>query len=151
MTVSVCCKSCQKIKMAASKPNQNSSDFEEYIRDLLECPVCMEIIKSVPVYQCANGHVICKDCIEKLNNCLICRNDSELRTLWFWHILVKGTHIYSNQKQPDFHQISPLSHLCPVCLGGRKWLKGTYLLYLHSPERRCVFLQKSRLFCHVSS
>jgi hypothetical protein len=67
--------------MAASKPNEKSSDFEGYIRDLLECPVCMEIIKSVPVYQCANGHVICKDCIEKLNNCLICRNDSELRTL----------------------------------------------------------------------
>jgi hypothetical protein len=43
------------------------------------CPVCMETIKSVPVYQCANGHVICKDCIEKLNNCPICRNDSELR------------------------------------------------------------------------
>ena len=29
----------------------------------------------MPVYQCANGHVICKDCIEKLNNCPICRND----------------------------------------------------------------------------
>ena len=39
----------------------------------------METIKSVPVYQCANGHVICKGCIEKLYNCPICRNDSELR------------------------------------------------------------------------
>ena len=65
--------------MAASKPNKNSSDFEEYIRDLLECPVCMETIESVPVYQCANGHVLCKGCIAKLNNCPICRNDSELR------------------------------------------------------------------------
>ena len=65
--------------MARATTYQNSSDFEEYIRDLLECPVCMETIKSVPVYQCANGHVICKDCIEKLNNCPICRNDSELR------------------------------------------------------------------------
>ena len=65
--------------MATAKNNQNSSDIEEYLRDLLECPVCMETIKSVPVYQCANGHVICKDCIEKLNNCPICRNDSELR------------------------------------------------------------------------
>ena len=59
--------------------NQNPSDIEKYLRELLECPVCMETIKSVPVYQCANGHVICKDCIEKLNNCPICRNDSELR------------------------------------------------------------------------
>ena len=39
----------------------------------------METIKSVPVYQCANGHVICKGCIAKLKNCPICRNDSELR------------------------------------------------------------------------
>ena len=62
--------------MARATTYQNSSDFEEHIRDLLECPVCTETIKSVPVYQCANGHVICKDCIKKLNNCPICRNDS---------------------------------------------------------------------------
>ena len=65
--------------MARATTYQNSSDFEEYIRDLLECPVCMETIESVPVYQCANGHVLCKGCIAKLNNCPICRNDSELR------------------------------------------------------------------------
>ena len=63
--------------MATSDTNQNSTDV--FLRDLLECPVCMETIRSVPVYQCANGHVICEDCIEKLNNCPICRNDSELR------------------------------------------------------------------------
>ena len=61
--------------MATYNPNKNSIT-DEYIRDLLECPVCMETIKSVPVYQCNNGHVICKDCIKKLNNCPICRNDS---------------------------------------------------------------------------
>ena len=64
--------------MDTFKTNQNSSDFKEYVRDLLECPVCMDVIKSVPVYQCANGHVICTGCIEKLNNCPICRNDSSL-------------------------------------------------------------------------
>jgi hypothetical protein len=61
--------------MATSNTNQNSIP-DEYIRELLECPVCKETIKSVPVYQCTNGHVICKYCIEKLNNCPICRNDS---------------------------------------------------------------------------
>ena len=67
--------------MDTFKTNQNSSDFKEYVRDLLECPVCMDVIKSVPVYQCANGHVICTGCIEKLNNCPICRNDSSLRRI----------------------------------------------------------------------
>ena len=64
--------------MATSEANKKSSDFEEYIKDLLECPVCLDTIKSVPVYQCTNGHVICKDCIVKLDNCPICRNDSLL-------------------------------------------------------------------------
>ena len=64
--------------MARAQTKQTSMDIEEYLRDLLECPVCMETIKSVPVYQCTNGHVICKVCIEKLNNCPICRNDSAL-------------------------------------------------------------------------
>ena len=62
--------------MATTKTNQKSSDIEKYLRDLLECPVCLETIKSVPVYQCTNGHVICKDCIKELDNCPICRNNS---------------------------------------------------------------------------
>ena len=80
---------------------QNSSNFEEYTRDLLECPVCMETIKSVPVYQCANGHVICNDCIEKLNNCPICRNDSELRrNLKLENIVQRLEGIQPKNKQP---------------------------------------------------
>ena len=61
-----------------AKERSFNSITDEYIRDLLECPVCIETIKSVPVYQCANGHVICNDCIEKLTNCPICRSDSAL-------------------------------------------------------------------------
>ena len=40
-----------------------------------------------------------------------------LETWWFWYILGNGTHIYSNQKHPDFHQKSPwtpMSQLSPV-------------------------------------
>ena len=54
--------------MATSSPNQNSITTEY--------PVGMKTIKSVPVYRFANGQVICKVCIEKLNNSPICRNDS---------------------------------------------------------------------------
>ena len=47
------------------------------------------------------------------------QNDVKLlETWWFWHILGKGTHIYSNQKHPDFHQKSPwtpMSELSLVC------------------------------------
>ena len=54
------------------------SKFEEYIKNLLECPICVTPIISAPVHQCINGHVICKDCTIKLKNCPICRNYSKL-------------------------------------------------------------------------
>ena len=43
--------------------------------ECLECPVCFQTIDSVPIYQCLNGHVVCKDCHPKLENCPICRDD----------------------------------------------------------------------------
>ena len=70
--------------MAASKSNK----FEEYVKSLLECPVCMELIKSAPIHQCTNGHLLCKDCIAKLESCPICRNDSKTaRNLIFEQII----------------------------------------------------------------
>ena len=54
------------------------------------------------------------------------QNDVKLlETWWFWHILGKGTHIYSNQKHPDFHQKSPwtpMSKLSPVWGGAHQIL-----------------------------
>ena len=46
-----------------------------------------------------------------------------LETWWFWFILGKETHIYSNQKQPDFHQkitMDPNVSIkpCVCCLAG---------------------------------
>ena len=63
--------------MATLNSSKSSSDFEQYVREILECPICMETIVSVPVYQCVNGHVICKYCIPKLENCAICRDGSK--------------------------------------------------------------------------
>ena len=106
--------------MATSKTYQNPSDFEEYIRDLLECPVCMDTIKFVPVYQCINGHVICKDCIEKLNNCPICRNDSSLvRSLKLESIVQRLEGIQSENKEPTTTAKPNL----------QKWGKGSVRVY----------------------
>ena len=55
-------------------------EFEEevkkYFKDLLECPICFETIDSVPIYQCLNGHVVCKNCHPKMKTCPICRVDT---------------------------------------------------------------------------
>ena len=56
---------------------EKSSNLEKNIRDLLECPVCMEQIKLGPIHQCTNGHITCRNCIPKLENCPICRNNSD--------------------------------------------------------------------------
>ena len=78
-----------------------NSMTDEYIRDLLECPVCMETIDSVPVYECANGHAICKVCIEKLNKCPICKNDSApVRSLKLENIVQKVKGIQPENVEP---------------------------------------------------
>ena len=51
----------------------DSEEVKKYFKDLLECPVCFETIDSVPIYQCRNGHVVCKNCHPKLETCPICR------------------------------------------------------------------------------
>ena len=69
--------------MVSLEENEKLSDLKEFLRDLLECPVCYGTIKSEPVYQCQNGHISgCKDCISKLDKCPICRTtDIKIRNL----------------------------------------------------------------------
>ena len=58
--------------MASAEHSEDLSDLKEFLKDLLECPVCFGTIKSV--FQCQNGHIMgCKDCISKLDKCPICR------------------------------------------------------------------------------
>ena len=40
-------------------PSEQAEKFED-IRRELECPVCLEVPKSGPIYQCNFGHTICK-------------------------------------------------------------------------------------------
>ena len=60
------------------------------------------------------------------------QNDVKLlETWWFWQILGNGTHIYSNQKHPDFHldfhqksPWTPMSKFNLVCLENHNFLSG---------------------------
>jgi len=57
---------------------------------ILECPVCLEI-PAKPIYQCSNGHLICKLCHSKVNLCPVCRDklnkQGPLRNLTAEHLL----------------------------------------------------------------
>lgn len=41
---------------------------------MVECPVCMHSMDS-PIYQCHNGHTICRVCHQKVEQCPTCRAD----------------------------------------------------------------------------
>ena len=45
----------------------------EDIREDLECPVCFKIPRTTPIYQCEQGHIHCKTCHPRLQNCPVCR------------------------------------------------------------------------------
>ena len=45
----------------------------EDMREDLECPVCLKIPRSTPIYQCDKGHIHCKSCHPRLRKCPICR------------------------------------------------------------------------------
>lgn len=61
-------------KFASSKSLKLKSDLSKSLANLLECPVCLEIMVP-PIIQCLNGHNICSSCKPRLNLCPTCRVD----------------------------------------------------------------------------
>jgi len=53
---------------------RNRREVTEKLTDLLECPVCLDIPRSAPIFSCRNGHLICAKCQPKLECCPICRS-----------------------------------------------------------------------------
>ena len=56
-----------------SNDGQPASDELKVNKSLLECNVCLEVPSSNPIYQCRNGHLFCKKCHSKLQECPVCR------------------------------------------------------------------------------
>lgn len=40
---------------------------QRQLSEELECPVCCQLPRNPPVYQCENGHLICQVCKPKMN------------------------------------------------------------------------------------
>ena len=53
--------------------NRSIKVTEELLQDL-QCPVCLKIPQTTPIYQCGKGHLQCKDCHPRLDNCPVCRS-----------------------------------------------------------------------------
>ena len=51
--------------------NTNSSSS---LKDIIECPVCFKVPNTgAPIFQCRNGHLICRECYKQLEKCPVCR------------------------------------------------------------------------------
>ncbi|XP_023714506.1 E3 ubiquitin-protein ligase sina [Cryptotermes secundus] len=55
-----------------------TADFAEQLKDILECPVCYELLRP-PVLQCVNGHSVCVKCRAYLKGkpCPVCKGKME--------------------------------------------------------------------------
>ena len=60
-------------QLKSPNSKDKTQDSFELIKEDLECPVCRDVPKSLPIYQCLQGHIICNSCYPKLNNCPVCR------------------------------------------------------------------------------
>jgi len=60
------------------KVEDEKKQFEVKLQKLIECPVCLTLPRNGPVPCCANGHLVCSPCLEKLRgedrmDCPTCR------------------------------------------------------------------------------
>ena len=53
------------------REGEKNKKLIELLKDQVECPVCLEVPRELPVAICPNGHVVCKSC--KRNSCPKCR------------------------------------------------------------------------------
>ena len=83
-------KTNENMNFSTSKTTEDPKEIIKFIKELLECPVCLTKIKSIPIFQCTNGHVTCKDCIPKCDSCPECRSNNEpVRSLKLEKIVMK--------------------------------------------------------------
>ena len=67
------------------EPDLAARRILEDLEEDLVCPVCLDIPRSIPIYQCERGHSICKICQPRLTACPLCRitygNQGPIRAL----------------------------------------------------------------------
>ena len=56
----------------SSKDTSISSLSLKKLMSSLECPVCLTLPECGPIYQCRNGHLLCKDCHPSMEQCPLC-------------------------------------------------------------------------------
>ena len=71
----------------------------EDLQEEFQCPVCLKVPRSTPIYQCPQGHIHCKSCHPQLSRCPICRSEiGNIRNLILEKIIARLP------RQCNFHE-----------------------------------------------
>ena len=71
----------QEKEDSPSETSVSLSDYQailsivEDIEKDLECPVCLNIPREVPIPSCPAGHIVCKTCKPKVKECPTCKRE----------------------------------------------------------------------------
>ena len=69
--------------MLRNRRSQNDSIPLDELKEYFECPVCLSVPRSPPIFQCKSGHMICSICRPKVSLCPLCRSALEHDRLRF--------------------------------------------------------------------
>jgi len=128
----------------------------------MECPVCLETPRSGPIYSCRKGHIICKECEPKLNQCPTCRDrHTDCRSLIAEKLLestLKDTPVpcrhHTNGCQYEELVVNLLDHeagcmfrsvKCPAShRGACNWMGPLNKLIQHVIQQKCAQVVKAK-------
>ena len=59
--------------MKKIKIEESSSMSRDELASTLECPICLNVPRELPIPQCSAGHIICRKCRRLVTSCPTCR------------------------------------------------------------------------------
>ncbi|CAH0549747.1 unnamed protein product [Brassicogethes aeneus] len=85
--------------MLLNEFNLNPKGIDENMLKLLECPVCMDVMRP-PIYLCNSGHGICIVCRGKVSECPTCKDKwTNVRNFFMEHFTTNSAIIKNNPKK----------------------------------------------------
>ena len=67
------CQTSSSVVMSDIGSNPSLASQLAKIKSQLECPVCLQIPRNLPLPSCPSGHIVCRPCKERVKDCPTCR------------------------------------------------------------------------------
>jgi len=156
-------------RVVTMKPIATKLDLKRKLADLtnptleaLHCPICHELPRTAPIFNCTRGHLICANCKPRVNTCPLCRCPNINQRNQFAERLLAtaldGLVLDCKNKDDgcrvrdlvyklvDHEKICVYRHIqCPARhRGACNWLGPLSKMLLHVIDNKCAQILKSR-------